>query len=244
MWAHGPGTGCAEYLQSMRQTVGDISEYVTLLTEVVHCSYQIEHAFAFSAELFHACLTTSFIVAYVDRVLVEGLEVQDVIQDLLVVSPRLAMHASIIHIHVTNTFRRRFPTISEYTQGLARIPGDKVSMIMSIYTFFHDNNRPFGQTLPYQCSTCKCVRTWECTASTLDEIQFTCQKCKHTITYKKQEEAKITLYSQGYRGISSGSGRLVRKGNTAGSGWLVSVTTELAAPVDSTHPLTGLLNNQ
>lgn len=136
MWAHGPGTGCAEYLQSMRQTVGDISEYVTLLTEVVHCSYQIEHAFAFSAELFHACLTTSFIIAYVDCVLVEGLKVQDVIQDLLVVSPRLAMHASIIHIHVTNTFRRRFPTISEYTQGLARIPGDEVSTIMSIYTFF------------------------------------------------------------------------------------------------------------
>jgi hypothetical protein len=215
----------------MRQIVGDISEYVNLLTEVVHCSYQIEHAFAFSAELFHACLTTSFIVAYVDRVLVEGLEVQDVIQDLLVVSPRLAMHASIIHIHVTNTFRRRFPTISEYTKGLARIPGDEVSTIMSIYTFFHDNNRPFGQTLPYQCSTCKCVRTWERTASTLDEIQFACRKCKQTITYKKQEEAKIILYSQGYRGTSSGSGRLVRKGNTAGSGWLVSVTTELVAPV-------------
>ncbi|KAG1853996.1 hypothetical protein F4604DRAFT_1686187 [Suillus subluteus] len=202
--------------------------------------YQIEHAFAFGAELFHACLTTSFIVAYVDRVLVEGLEVQDVIQDLLIVSPRLAMHACIVHVHVMNTFRRRFPTIAEYTQGLARIPGAEVSTIVSTYTFFHDNNRPFGQTLPYQCSTCKCIRTWERTTSTLDEIQFACRKCKHEITYTKHQESKIILYSQGYRGTSSGSGQLVRKGNTAGSGWLVSVTTELAAValVDSTHPPT------
>lgn len=199
-------------------------------------SYEIEHSFAFSAEMFHACLTTSFVNAYVERVLVEGFEVQDIIQDLLIVSPRLAMHAAIIHIHVTNGFRRRLPTIVEYTQGLTRTPDAKHSMVVSTYTFSHENLRPFGNTLPYQCPKCKCVRTWDHIVIASkpfvlsDESKFACRKCKHTITYKRQHhQAQVILHFQGYRGTSSGSGKLVRKGNTAATGWLVSVTTESAA---------------
>ncbi|KAG2107498.1 uncharacterized protein F5147DRAFT_802693 [Suillus discolor] len=41
--------------------------------------YEVEHAFAFGAERFHACLVVPFISTYVGRVLVEGFEVQDVI---------------------------------------------------------------------------------------------------------------------------------------------------------------------
>ncbi|KAG1764778.1 hypothetical protein EV702DRAFT_1051247 [Suillus placidus] len=117
--------------------------------------YEVEHAFAFGAESFHACLTTPFITTYVDRVLIEGFEAQEVMQDLLLSCPRLANHSSIIHLHVMDgAFRRRRPTMAEYKQGMIRIPGSTASMTVTTYTFFHENNRPFGKALPYQCSTC------------------------------------------------------------------------------------------
>jgi hypothetical protein len=84
-------------------------------------SYAVENTFAFDASLFHACLSTAFITAYVERVLIEGLEVQDTMHDLLAVCPRLGMHAAITHLRITNAFRRRLPTIAEYNQGRARI---------------------------------------------------------------------------------------------------------------------------
>lgn len=171
----------------------------------------------------------------------EGLETQDVIRDLLLVSPRLAMHATVIHIHITNGFRRRFPTIVEYTQGLVHVPDAKHLMVVSKYTFFHETNRPLGNPLPYQCPGCKCVRTWDrimngSKSFGLDGSKFTCRKCGHTITYTPQRhQSQVILLSQGFWGTSSGNGKLVKKGSATGTGWLLSVTTESVnvAPVDT-----------
>ncbi|KAG1739679.1 hypothetical protein EDB19DRAFT_1828687 [Suillus lakei] len=115
--------------------------------------YEFEHAFAFGAEKFHTCLTASFITAYVERVLVEGFELQEVIRDLLAASPRLGLHSSITHLHVEHAFHRRQHTILEYNKGLKCVSGE-VSMTVSTYIFFHESNRPFGKTLPYQCAGC------------------------------------------------------------------------------------------
>ncbi|KAG1718440.1 hypothetical protein EDB19DRAFT_1920596 [Suillus lakei] len=203
--------------------------------------YEVEHAFAFGAELFHACLTTPLITTYVDRVLIEGFEVQEVMQDLLLACPRLAKHTSIVHLHVMNSpFRRRRPTMAEYKQGVIRIPGSTASMTATTYTFFHENNRPFGNALPYQCSNCMCVRTWQRLASRLsapDESKFACKKCGHAITYTMPRQSRIILFSQGHRGTSSASGKLVKKGHSAaGSGWLVSETVESGAVTDADLP--------
>jgi hypothetical protein len=108
-------------------------------------SYKVEHAFAFGAELFHACLTTTLVTTYVDCILIEGFEVQEVMQDLLLACPRLAKHSSIIHLHVTNNaFRCRRPTMAEYKQGMIHTPGGTISMAVTTYMFFHENNCPFG----------------------------------------------------------------------------------------------------
>ncbi|KAG1758868.1 hypothetical protein EDD22DRAFT_908473 [Suillus occidentalis] len=196
--------------------------------------YEVEHAFAFTAEKFHACLTSAFITAYAERVLIEGFEVQEVIRDLLLVSPRLGAHTSIVHFHVANAFRRRNPTILEYTKGLTQQVRDpsQASMTVSNYTFFHKTNRPFGDPLPYQCAGCKCVRPWECVSSEPQESRFACQNCHHTITFKKPNESQIILFSQGYLGTSNVSGKLVKKGRGSGGfGWLMSVTVEPATPL-------------
>ncbi|KAG0692391.1 hypothetical protein DFH29DRAFT_882530 [Suillus ampliporus] len=81
-------------------------------------SYEAQHTFAFGAERFHACLITPFNIAYVSRVLVEGFEVQDTMQDLLAASFQLGMHSSITHVHVTNAFHCHPPTVSEYNKGV------------------------------------------------------------------------------------------------------------------------------
>ncbi|KAG1769684.1 hypothetical protein EV702DRAFT_1202713 [Suillus placidus] len=186
--------------------------------------YEVEHVFAFDATLFHACLTISLVIVYVRRVLVEGFEVQEVMHDLLQACPRLAMHSSIIHLHNPTAFRRRQPTMVEYHEGVKRAPTATASMTVSTYTFFHDSNRPFGNALPYQCSNCKCVRSWKHITSkhiALNESKFTCRSCGHTITYTKPEQSKIVLYSQGQNGQ-----------HTPRSGWLMSLTAEPRAPVD------------
>ncbi|KAG1857863.1 hypothetical protein C8R48DRAFT_775325 [Suillus tomentosus] len=199
--------------------------------------FKLEHTFAFGAELFHASLTTPLITTYVDRVLIEGFDVQEVMQDLLLSCPRLAMHARIVHLHITNgTFPRRQPTIVEYNQGFMRVPKGPVSLTTTAYTYFHENNRPFGNALPCQCSKCMCVRTWKrvtSNISTSDESKFVCRKCKNTITYTRPAQSSIILFSQGYRRTSSVSGKLVTKGHrAAGSGWLVSATVESGAVAD------------
>lgn len=178
----------------------------------------MEHAFTFDAVLFHACLTIPFVVIYARRVLVEGFEVQEVIHDLLQACPCLAMHSSIIHIHNTTAFRRRYPTLIEHHQGVKPIPTTMSSMTVSTYTYFHDSNRPFGNSLPYQCSHCKCVRSWKHVASDhnpLNERKFTCKGCGYAVTYTKPEQSKIVPSSQGQKGR-----------HAPVSGWLMSVTIE------------------
>ncbi|KAG1838178.1 hypothetical protein F4604DRAFT_1691915 [Suillus subluteus] len=110
----------------------------------------VQHAFAFGAERFYACIISPFIFAYVERVLVEGFEVEDTIEDLLKAAPRLGMHTSITHVRVTNTFCRRPPTVSEYNKGVMRID-NKAAMIVTTYKFFQETQRPWGNPLPYQC---------------------------------------------------------------------------------------------
>ncbi|KAG1761107.1 hypothetical protein EDD22DRAFT_954347 [Suillus occidentalis] len=112
--------------------------------------YDIKNAFAFSTEGLHVCLTTPFIAAYVEHVLVEGFLVQEVMTSLLVVCPQLAMHTSIIHVRATNTPRRRPPNVIEYNKGELYID-DRSSIIVSTYTFFDENQRPWGNALPLQC---------------------------------------------------------------------------------------------
>lgn len=151
------------------------------------------------------------------------------------VSPRLGTHTSIIHFHVANSFRRRYPTIHEYNKGLQPV-SDQVLVTASSFTFFHEINRPFGNPQPYQCPGCKCVRPWGRIFSKLEESKFACQNCNHTIAYNKPNGTQIILYSQGFCGTSSVSSKLVRKGrNAAGSGWLMSVTIEPAAPLRDTY---------
>ncbi|KAG1758087.1 hypothetical protein EDD22DRAFT_850306 [Suillus occidentalis] len=181
-----------------------------LFKDCVKC-YKPKHTFAFSAELFHASLTTPFVTAYVDRILIEGFDVQEVI-----------------------TFRRRQPTMVEYNQGSTQVLTGPVSLTVTMYTYFHDNNRPFGNALPYQCPKCMCVRTWQrVTYNMKDESRFACKRCKNTITYIRPAQSHIIMYSQGYRGTSSVSGKLVAKGHKAsGSGWLVFAVVESGAVVD------------
>ncbi|KAG2109811.1 hypothetical protein DEU56DRAFT_920273 [Suillus clintonianus] len=203
--------------------------------------YGIEHVFAFGAELFHACLTTPLFITYVDRVLVEGFETQEVMQDLLLACPRLANHSSIVHLHITNSaFRRRRPTVAEYKQGMIHTPEDEASLTTTTYTFFHENNRPCGKALPYQCSNCMCIRTWQRLASrpaTLVETKFTCKQCGHAIAYTMPKHSRIILFSQGYRGTSAASVKMVKKGHSAaGSGWFVSETVEGGAVTDADLP--------
>lgn len=175
-------------------------------------SYEVEHTFIFGAELFHASHTTSFIVAYVNRVLIEGFEMQDVLLDLLEVSPQLASHSSVIHLHLTNAFRRRQPTVVEYNQGSTCTPTGPVFMKVLSYTFFHENVRPWGNALPYQCPSCKCVRSWQRMGPRLsDESRFVCKgsKCSHVITYVRPKESNIIWTTKKTR-------------STPGSGWLLS----------------------
>jgi hypothetical protein len=114
-------------------------------------------------------------------------------------------------------------------------------MIMTSYTFFHDNKRPWGNALPYQCPGCRCIRTWQRTTSNLsspDEKKFTCRKpgCGHTIAYNKPLQREIILFTPGYRGTNP-SGKIVRKGSgNAGSGWLVSKAIESGVPADDHLP--------
>jgi hypothetical protein len=82
-------------------------------------NYAVENTFAFNTSLFHACLSIAFITAYVEHMLIEGLEVQDMMHDLLAVCPQLGMHAAITHLHITNAFHQCLPTIAEYNQGWA-----------------------------------------------------------------------------------------------------------------------------
>ncbi|KAG1750612.1 uncharacterized protein EDB91DRAFT_1078622 [Suillus paluster] len=125
--------------------------------------HDIENAFAFGAEGLHVCLTTPFIAAYVERVLIEGFLVQEVMPSLLVGK---------LHID------------------------DKSSTTVSTYTFFDENQRPWGSALPLQCSSCKCLRQWKCISPLISDngsvVKFTC------------------------------SGRLSRENQGAGgSGWLI-----------------------
>ncbi|KAG2109001.1 uncharacterized protein F5147DRAFT_773337 [Suillus discolor] len=138
--------------------VHETESFKSFTTCVKH--YDIANAFAFGAEGLHVCLTMPFIAAYVERILVEGFLVQEVMTSLLAVCPRLTMHASIIHIHVMNALRRRLPTIVEYNKGVMHID-DKASIIVSTYTFFDKNQRPWGNALPLQCSGCKCLHQWK-----------------------------------------------------------------------------------
>ncbi|KAG2739895.1 hypothetical protein P692DRAFT_20851448 [Suillus brevipes Sb2] len=186
--------------------------------------YDIENAFAFGAEGLHVCLTTPFIAAYVERVLVEGFLVQDVMTSLLVVCPRLAMHASIIHVRATNAPRRRPPNVTEYNKGELYID-DKSSIIMSTYTFFDENQRPWGNALPLQCSSCKCLRQWKRISPSISDngsvAKFSCTSCKCIIEYERPSQSQIILFTQGYQAASAG-GRLSRKNcHAGGSGWLL-----------------------
>ncbi|KAG1754740.1 uncharacterized protein EDB91DRAFT_1076846 [Suillus paluster] len=193
-------------------------------------SYEVQHAFAFGAEHFHACLITAFNIAYVSRVLVEGFEVQDTMQDLLVASFQLGMHSSVIHVHITNAFRRRPPTVSEYNKGALYVD-EKASMITSMYTYFNENQRPWGNPLPYQCSDCNCVRPWNrSTRSMSDDVKFSCKNCSFILTYTKPDQTKIILFTDGYQGTSNASGKLTKKGCGTGCGWLVLVANEPGVP--------------
>jgi hypothetical protein len=151
------------------------------------------------------------------------------------------MHAAITHLHITNAFHQCLPTIAEYNQGWAWISDSTVLMIMTSYTFFHDNKRPWGNVLPYQCPACRCICTWQCTTSNLsllNETKCTCHKpgCGHTIAYNKPLQQEIILFTPGYHGINL-SGKIVRKGSSnAGSGWLVSKAIESGVPADDHLP--------
>lgn len=106
---------------------------------------------------------------------------------------------------------------------------DKASMILSTYTFFHQNQRSWGNLLPYQCLCCYCTRPWKSVAHSLtDEAQFTCKTCRCNITYTRPKLSKIILFTNGYQGISSVSGKLSKKGGRAGSGWLMLVAIKPA----------------
>ncbi|KAG1873421.1 hypothetical protein C8R48DRAFT_769860 [Suillus tomentosus] len=224
--------GSTLWVLACGHTLRDLKAFNLFKACVTH--YEVEHAFAFSAEKFHACLTSAFITAYAERVLIEGFEVHEVIQDLLSVSPRLGAHTSIVHFHVANSFRRRNPTIVEYTKGLQVRDPSQVLITVSSYTSFHKTNRPFGNPLPYQCAGCKCVRPWECVFSEPQESRFACQNCHHTITFKMPDESRIILFSQGHLGTSNANGKLVKKGRGSGGfGWLMSVTVEPAKPLDA-----------
>ncbi|KIK31847.1 hypothetical protein CY34DRAFT_102651, partial [Suillus luteus UH-Slu-Lm8-n1] len=133
------------------QTVRELDAFAAL---------KARHVFAFGAERFHASLVAAFALAYTERVLVEGFEVRDTMPNLLAVSPQLGMHASVVMIQLTSAFRRRPIAIVEYHKPV-RLDEGKVSMTVTTYTFFDENCRPWGNVLPYQCLSCKCVRPWK-----------------------------------------------------------------------------------
>ncbi|KAG1721495.1 uncharacterized protein EDB91DRAFT_1256477 [Suillus paluster] len=193
-------------------------------------SYEVQHAFVFGAERFHACLITVFNIAYVSHVLVEGFKVQDTMQDLLVASFQLGMHSSIIHVHITNAFRHCPPTVSEYNKGALYVD-EKASMITLTYTYFDENQHLWGNPLPYQCSDCNCVRPWNCsTRSMSDNVKFSCKNCGFILTYTKPDQTKIILFTDGYQGTSNASGKLMKKGRSTSCGWLVLVANEPGVP--------------
>jgi hypothetical protein len=191
--------------------------------------------FAFDAERFQASLISAFALAYAERVLVEGFEVQDTMPNILAVSPQLAMHASVIHIHLTSAFRRRPITIVEYTKPVTRVD-DKVLLTITTYTFFDENRRPWGNGLPYQCPSCKCVRPWKRITpsigrgSIVTESKFLCQslKCGYGIAFTKPNRSEIILFTQGYRKSNDAGGISTKGFDAGGSGWLVSVAAEPA----------------
>ncbi|KAG2064434.1 hypothetical protein BDR04DRAFT_1122587 [Suillus decipiens] len=212
------------------QTVRELDAFAALKARVKY--HELEHVFAFDAERLHASLISAFVLAYAERVLVEGFEVQDTVPNLLAVSTQLAMHASVIHIHLTSAFRRRPITIVEYTKPVTRV--DELSMTVTTYTFFDENRRPWGNALPYQCPTCKCVRLWKRITpsigrgSIVTESKFSCQnpKCGYSITFAKPDRSEIILFTQGYRKSNSVGGISTKGFNAGGSGWLMSVTAE------------------
>ncbi|KAG2353440.1 hypothetical protein BDR07DRAFT_1383153 [Suillus spraguei] len=143
--------GANLWMLACGQTVQVLDAFAALKARVKY--HELEHIVAFNAARFHASLISAFVLAYAERVLIEGFEVQDTVPDLLAVSTQLAMHASVIHIHLTSAFRRRPITIVEYTKPVTHV--DELSMTVTTYTFFDENRRPWGNTLPYQCSSCK-----------------------------------------------------------------------------------------
>ncbi|KAG1719860.1 hypothetical protein EDD22DRAFT_854786 [Suillus occidentalis] len=183
--------------------VGGIEVYLKGANLWIH---EVEHVFAFGAERFHASLVAAFALAYTERVLVEGFEVRDTMPNLLAVSPQLGMHASVIIIQLNSAFRRRPITIVEYHKPV-RLDEGKVSMTVTTYTFFDENCRPWGNVLPYQCLSCKCVRPWKRITPSIGrgaivaESKFCCRnpKCGYDIAFTKPDKSKIILFTQGYR---------------------------------------------
>ncbi|KAG1743537.1 hypothetical protein EDD22DRAFT_851492 [Suillus occidentalis] len=137
--------------------VGGIEGYLKGANLWIH---EVEHMFAFGAERFHTSLVAAFALAYMEHVLVKGFEVWDTMPNLLAVSPQLGMHASVIIIQLNSAFHRRPITIVEYHKPV-RLDEGKVSMTVMTYTFFDENCHPWGNILPYQCLSCKCVRLWK-----------------------------------------------------------------------------------
>ncbi|KAG0693738.1 hypothetical protein DFH29DRAFT_881232 [Suillus ampliporus] len=108
------------------------------------------------------------VIAYIDRVLVEALEVNDVMQDLLTVSPRLAMH---------------------------------------------------GTHHPLACQECLLSSPAYHSRVQSGDNMPSCILSSTTITVHWAIRYPTNAPPASHRGTSSVSGKLVKKGNAAGSGW-------------------------
>ncbi|KAH7919746.1 hypothetical protein BV22DRAFT_1133620 [Leucogyrophana mollusca] len=116
--------------------------------------YRFSSLWAFGAPGLHPNAVVPFVVAFCQRVVVEGAQPLKIIAKLLAASSRLNLHSDVLHI-------------SPATSSLHHAEVHR-------YVWSHKTIRPWGSSLPVQCPKCKCLKSWSSPTRQDNAYIFTC----------------------------------------------------------------------
>ncbi|KAI0735634.1 hypothetical protein C8Q76DRAFT_690230 [Earliella scabrosa] len=136
----------------------------------------------------HAALGAPFFVAFVHRVYIEGVPLDEAhLGDLLGSSLYLARHTPVIVLTRSSAER----TARE----------DVVSLTVTQYLWSHPTIRPWGSALPLQCPTCGGLSSFKCTQGPGGATVSTClvPGCMYKRTYEKPATVNFLKGGEGGR---------------------------------------------
>ncbi|RPD59555.1 hypothetical protein L227DRAFT_611791 [Lentinus tigrinus ALCF2SS1-6] len=153
---------CGSLVQSptQRQTLKSLAERM-----------QVERVFAFGASAVLACFTGSFFMSFASSVLIAGMVVDDAhLARLLDASTLLARHTSVLLF--------------------AREKSGDHRLCVREYTWSHKKIQPWGQVLPMQCPSCRCVYTFVVKSGHDGHQHAYCSAkgCSYMSTYQKHAD--------------------------------------------------------